>query len=162
MKTKRINDNIYTEIIADGIHVSDDALKLLFRMKPKDKILLISDALPITYSNIKETYFADEKIYYDGGLYKNLGYGGAVKANYDKAIDITKNATEYGYSVKDTHNGLQYLTTPLCAIGGFVGGIGYFIGDSVADMFRKGKNVQINPGDVLEVRLINPIDIPVY
>ncbi len=61
-----INDDIYTEVIADGIHVSDDALKLLFKSKPEDKVILISDALPITYSNIEETTFADSKIYYDG------------------------------------------------------------------------------------------------
>ncbi len=61
-----INDNIYAEIITDGVHVSDDALKLFFKSKPVDKVLLISDALPITYSNIKETVFADSKIYYDG------------------------------------------------------------------------------------------------
>lgn len=61
-----INDNIYTEIIADGIHISDDALKLVFKTKPQDKILLISDSLPITKSNLKEMIFADEKVYYDG------------------------------------------------------------------------------------------------
>jgi len=103
-----------------------------------------------------------DKIYYDGGLYKNLGYGEAVKGNYDKAVDITKRATNYGVSVKDTHNGLQYLTAPICAVGGFIGGVGYFVGDSIADMFRKGQDVRINAGDVLEVQLINPIDVPVY
>ena len=61
-----INDNIYTEIIADGIHVSDEALQLLFKSKPTDKIILISDALPITHSELKEAIFADSKIYYDG------------------------------------------------------------------------------------------------
>ena len=61
-----INDNLYTEIIADGVHVCDDALKLFFKSKPADRILLISDALPITYSDIKETTFADSKIFYDG------------------------------------------------------------------------------------------------
>lgn len=103
-----------------------------------------------------------DKIYYDGGLYKNLGYGEAVKENYDKAVDITKRATNYGLSVKDTHNGLQYLTTPFCAVGGFIGGVGYFIGDSFADMVRKGQDVKINEGDILEVQLLNPIDVPVY
>ena len=103
-----------------------------------------------------------DKIYYDGGLYKNLGYGEAVKGNYDKAVDITKRATNYGVSVKDTHNGLQYLTAPICAVGGFIGGVGYFVGDSIADMFRKGQDVRINAGDVLEVQLLNPIDVPVY
>ena len=61
-----VDDNVYTEVIGDGVHVSDDALKLLFKSKPSDKIILISDSLPITYSNLKETVFADSKIYYDG------------------------------------------------------------------------------------------------
>lgn len=58
-----IND-VYTEIIADGIHVSDDALKLVFNVK--DKVILISDCLPCTKSDLKEFTFADEKVYYDG------------------------------------------------------------------------------------------------
>ena len=35
-----INDNIYTEIIGDGIHVSDEALKLVFKTKPQDLSLI--------------------------------------------------------------------------------------------------------------------------
>lgn len=103
-----------------------------------------------------------EKIYYDGGLYKNLGYGEAVQKNFGRAKEITKNSTEYGLSVGDDHPGLQFLTTPFCAIGGFFGGVGYFVGDSVADMFRKGEDVYIKAGDILTVRLVNPIDVPVY
>ena len=103
-----------------------------------------------------------DRIYYDGGLYKNLGYGEAVQNNFTRAKEITKNSTEYGLSVGDDHPGLQYLTTPFCAVGGFFGGVGYFVGDSVADMFRKGQNVYIKAGDIITVTLINPIDIPVY
>ena len=103
-----------------------------------------------------------DKIYYDGGLYKNLGYGEAVKENFDRGVDITKTATEYGLSVGDSYPGMQFITTPFCAIGGFFGGVGYWFGDSIADMFRKGKEVCINKGDVISVKLINPIDIPVY
>lgn len=61
-----LDDNVYTEVIADGVHVNDDALKLLFKTKPEDKILLISDALPITHSDRKEMVFADSEIFYDG------------------------------------------------------------------------------------------------
>lgn len=61
-----VDDNIYTEIIGDGIHVSDKALELVFKSKPLDKIILISDSLPITCSDLKEMIFADEKVYYDG------------------------------------------------------------------------------------------------
>ncbi|MBO5434270.1 hypothetical protein J6A31_00410 [bacterium] len=61
-----ITDSIYAEIIADGIHLSDDALKLTFKSKPIDKIILISDSLPITQSNLTEMEFAGSKIFYDG------------------------------------------------------------------------------------------------
>ena len=61
-----VEDEIYTEIIGDGIHVSDKALELVFKAKPIDKVLLISESLPITCSDLKEMVFADEKVYYDG------------------------------------------------------------------------------------------------
>lgn len=61
-----IQDRLYTEIIADGVHLSDDIIKLIFKSKPVNRIILISDALPITYSSKKAAVFADEKIYYDG------------------------------------------------------------------------------------------------
>ena len=38
-------DELYTEIICDLIHVSAPAVKLLFKNKPKDKIVLITDAM---------------------------------------------------------------------------------------------------------------------
>ena len=104
----------------------------------------------------------DTKIFYDGGLYKNLGYGEAIKENFDRGVNITKLATEYGLKAGDTAQGLQYITTPFCAIGGFIGGLGYFVGTDVADMFKKGNDVYINKGEIIEVRLLNPIDVPVY
>ena len=61
-----LDDSVYAEVIADGVHVKDDALKLLFKTKPDDKILLVSDALPIAHSNQKEAIFADSLIFYDG------------------------------------------------------------------------------------------------
>lgn len=61
-----IGDNLFTEVIGDGVHVSDDALKLLFKCKPQDKVILVSDCLPCTHSGLKEINFADEKVYYDG------------------------------------------------------------------------------------------------
>lgn len=103
-----------------------------------------------------------DNIYYDGSLYKNLGYGEAVQKNYERAVEITKNATNYGMSAGESAQGIQYLTAPICAVGGFIGGVGYWIGDGIADMFRKGQEVYINKGDVLKVKLLNPIDIPVY
>ena len=83
-----INDDLYSEVIADGVHVSDDALKLFFKCKPDDKVILVSDCLPCTaYSplplgegristrgtcvrnsgeGILTFDFADSEIFYDG------------------------------------------------------------------------------------------------
>ena len=40
-----IRDDVYAELIADGIHVSLPAIKILLKCKPKDKLLLVSDAI---------------------------------------------------------------------------------------------------------------------
>lgn len=61
-----INDNLYTEIIADGVHLSDEALTLALKSKPKDKVILISDCLPITNSDKTEMDFCNKTIYYNG------------------------------------------------------------------------------------------------
>ena len=61
-----VNDNIYTEVIADGVHISDDALRLIFKTKPIDRIILVSDCLPCTGSKVKEFEFAGSKVFYDG------------------------------------------------------------------------------------------------
>ena len=83
-----VNDNVYAEIIGDGVHVSDDALKLFFKAKPADKVILISDALPITYSDLKEAVFADSKIYYDGE--KATSAGGTIAGSTKLLPDIIK------------------------------------------------------------------------
>lgn len=58
-----INDEIYTEIIADGIHLSDDILGLIFKTKPEDKIILVSDSLPLAGSDLEEIAFCGKCIY---------------------------------------------------------------------------------------------------
>lgn len=83
-----VEDNVYAEIIGDGVHVSDEALKLFFKAKPADKVILISDALPITYSDLKETIFADYKIYYDGD--KATSADGTIAGSTKLLPDIIK------------------------------------------------------------------------
>jgi N-acetylglucosamine-6-phosphate deacetylase len=40
-----LDDDLYVEIIADGVHLSAEALELIFRVKPKERILLVSDSI---------------------------------------------------------------------------------------------------------------------
>ena len=83
-----INDDLYTEVIADGVHVSDEALSLTFRVKPDNKIILISDSLPITKSNLKEMVFADEKVFYDS--VKATTKNGVIAGSTSLLPDIIK------------------------------------------------------------------------
>lgn len=83
-----INDNLYVEIIADGIHLSDEILKLALKTKPIDKIILISDALPIAHSNLTELYFAGEKIF-RGGM-KAVSKTGTLAGSVMLISDIIK------------------------------------------------------------------------
>lgn len=83
------NDNIYTEIIADSMHVSDEVLKITFKQKPEDKILLISDALPLAHSTKEEIIFAGQKIYNKEG--KAVNADGTLAGSSMLLPDIIKN-----------------------------------------------------------------------
>ncbi len=41
-----LDDRVYTELIADGIHVDRELWPLITRLKPADQLLLVSDAIP--------------------------------------------------------------------------------------------------------------------
>lgn len=98
----------------------------------------------------------------DGGIYGSKGYGEAIQNNWKRTVEITKNSTEFGKEIgEDAFTGAVYITTPLCAAGGALGGGAYFVGDSILDLFRKGQDVILNQGTVLDVMLTNPIDVPV-
>jgi N-acetylglucosamine-6-phosphate deacetylase len=40
-------DDVFVELIADGIHVAPSVWPLVTRLKPRDRLLLVSDALPL-------------------------------------------------------------------------------------------------------------------
>lgn len=82
------NDLIYTEIIADGEHVQDDMLKLVFKTKNKDKVLLISDCAPSAKSDIKEFEFLGEMIYLKGD--KLVGKDGTIAGSAMLLDDIVR------------------------------------------------------------------------
>ena len=112
--------------------------------------------LPISLSMYNLT-----TVTYDGGIYRTLGYGQALKDNWTKTCDITKVCANFGRRAGNVLPGSQYVTTPICAIGGAIGGFGYLVGDSVIDLFSKGDDVTLPKGSTLEVILAQPIDVPV-
>lgn len=97
---------------------------------------------------------------YDGGITTTKGYGDAVKKNWERTKEITSNCVDWGSNVAND-GAVKYVTVPVGAIGGAIGGGAYFVWDSIADMIRKGEDVYIKTGEVLEVILSEPIDVPV-
>ncbi len=85
-------DDIYTEIIADSLHVSDKVLALTFKIKNIEKLLLISDALPLAHCNKKEHIFAGQKIYNKEG--KLVNEYGTIAGSSSLLCDIIKNLAD--------------------------------------------------------------------
>lgn len=83
------NDRIYTEVIADSIHINDEVLKLIFKTKPTEKTILISDALPIAKSNLKEMVFCNKTIYLNEN--KATSESGTIAGSAMLLPDIIKN-----------------------------------------------------------------------
>ena len=75
----------------------------------------------------------------NGGIKGGGNYGTKVKKNWSKSGAIIKKSTKWGItSGEDLFKGGKYLVTPFAAIGGTIAGAGYFVGLSVADLFKKG------------------------
>ncbi len=86
------DDNIYTEIIADSIHVCDEVLSITFKLKNTEKLLLVSDALPLAHSEKEEFTFAGQKIYNKAGKLVNID--GKIAGSSSLLCDIVKNLAD--------------------------------------------------------------------
>ena len=62
------DDRISTELIADMMHVQKEVVELTLKIKPDDKIILISDALPIAHANFDSMEFCNKPFFLKNGL----------------------------------------------------------------------------------------------
>ncbi|MGN0822144.1 MAG: N-acetylglucosamine-6-phosphate deacetylase [Candidatus Gallimonas sp.] len=60
-------DDLNCELIADGVHVSFDAIRLLVKNKPKDKLTLITDAIRAKGCGDGESELGGQKVYVKDG-----------------------------------------------------------------------------------------------
>ena len=104
-----------------------------------------------------------KKLNSDGIFAAGGGYFNALGKNVNTSATILTTTTEYC-----VNKGLSFwkgfpvmFTAPAGAFVGAAGGGGYFIVKSVYDMFKKGENVKVNPGDIIEVTLVEPLDVPI-
>jgi N-acetylglucosamine-6-phosphate deacetylase len=65
-----IHPNVSCEVIADGHHVHPAIIKLLLRVKPIHKVVMVTDALRPTCQTSGKLMANGEEVYYSGGLFR--------------------------------------------------------------------------------------------
>ncbi len=63
-----MDDRLYTELIVDGIHVHPEIVKLLYKIKPIDKIIIITDSAPAKGMPDGDYKFGELDIYKKGDV----------------------------------------------------------------------------------------------
>ena len=89
------DDRIATEIIADFRHVLPDVVKLVFKIKPQDKIILVSDALPIAHSELESIQFCGKTVFLKDN--KAVDANGTMAGSTMFVSDIIKQLVRNGF-----------------------------------------------------------------
>ena len=101
---------------------------------------------------------------YDGALSSKTNYQTALYNTAQTTKNIVVKPTTWAWEKGDEmlNGSPKYVLAPLTAIvSAPVAGI-YFVGDAIADVFKKGKDINLNQGETIQVQLLKPIDMPVY
>lgn len=94
-----IHPEMSCEIIADGIHVHPDLIRLLVRDKPIDKIVLVTDSLKPTEQR-EGTLIAngDEVVFQDGCFHRKAD--GVIAGSSLSMIRGVKNLVSFGFPIE--------------------------------------------------------------
>lgn len=95
-----IHPEMSCEIIADGIHVHPDLIKLLARDKPLDKIVLVTDALTPTEQDGDDLYANGEEVIYKDGCFHRVE-DDVIAGSALTMIRGVRNLVDYGFQPAD-------------------------------------------------------------
>ena len=93
-----IHPEMSCELIADGIHVDSNLIKLLVQYKPIDRLVLVTDSLKPTKQNAEVLYANNEEVYLDKCFYRkedNVIAGSALTM-----IDGVKNLISWDLNIE--------------------------------------------------------------
>ncbi len=128
-----IDDNIYTEVIMDLVHLNKDILELIIKSKPENKILPVSDCLPISYSDKTQMNFCNKPVYYDG--VKITSAEGTLAGSALLLDDILRKLYKYGI------DGFKYIKNLYEYHGLEINGYVYWRNNDEIIAIEKGDNV---------------------
>ncbi len=95
-----IHPEMSCEIIADGVHVHPDLIKLLLRDKPVDKIVLVTDALKPTEQKEGDLVANGEKVVLEGGCFHRCS-DGVIAGSALTMLHGVENLVNFGFPVAD-------------------------------------------------------------
>ncbi len=106
----------------------------------------------------------NKNVTYDGSLSSKTTYSTALSKTAETTKNIVVTPTSWAWEKgEDMLNGApKYIFAPVTAIVTAPAAGLYFAGDAIADVFKKGRDISITQGDVIQVQLLKPIDMPVY
>ena len=106
----------------------------------------------------------NQNITYDGALSSKTTYSTALSRTAQTTKNIVVKPTTWAWEKGDEILGgvPKYFMAPVTAIFTTPAAGIYFVGDSIADLFKKGKNMSISQGETIQVQLLKPLDMPVY
>ncbi len=106
----------------------------------------------------------NQYITFDGALSSKTKYYDAFDKTTQNSKNIIVKSVNWAWDKGDEFmNGIpKYVMAPLTAIISTPVAGTYFVGDTIADVFKKGKNINLNQGEVIQVQLLKPLDMPVY
>lgn len=91
-----IHPELSCELIADGIHIDPNLIKMLVQFKPADKLVLITDSLKPTKQKGDILYANGEEVYLDKCFYRKSD--NVIAGSSLTMIDGVKNLISWGLS----------------------------------------------------------------
>jgi len=101
-----INDNMYVEVIADGLHLHPAIVDLILRVKPDSKIILVSDSLPLNKAKQDSVIFGGQQIFRKEG--KAVNTDGTFAGSLVFLDTVLKNLLQWKFT--DLSGFLKYAS----------------------------------------------------
>ena len=94
-----IDENIYVQVICDGLHIHKSVIKMLYRTFGADRMILISDSMRATGLSDGKYEFGGQSIDVKGGIARTQD--GALAGSTSNLMTCVKKAIEYGIPKND-------------------------------------------------------------
>lgn len=132
------HDNVFVELICDGIHIHPSMIRTIFRLFGPERICLISDSMEATGMNDGEYMLGGQKVIKKGNLATLKD--GTLAGSASNLYECMKKAVSFGIPLKDAVR--SATATPAKSIGLYPE-IGCIEAGSRADLLILSKNLEL-------------------